>query len=216
MFITLCFLYISAFVNEASTTTVKQNTLDNYVFEDFILEASLNDGIVVIDNEFESINFEDDIYNIVEKNAPVKLVSPDSEVMFVLDLSQDPETRLQDEIVSFGPKIELENENLSDTHEDNESSDEVQEISVLTSFFESSLLSNQDNRPKLIIYSSYIDNKYDTGKVTALYLEENETVDLIGGLQKPTGVCLDIKHNYLYIIENRFNNYGYIYQYETI
>ncbi|OMJ77169.1 hypothetical protein SteCoe_23313 [Stentor coeruleus] len=39
--------------------------------------------------------------------------------------------------------------------------------------------------------------------------------ELIVGLDKPTGSCLDINHGFLYIVDNGFEDNGHIYQYEV-
>ncbi|CAG9327376.1 unnamed protein product [Blepharisma stoltei] len=142
-----------------------------------------------------------------------------------LDLSQDLEVGWIDE------KLNLNSQNIGQMSNQDQATviNEVNTIimpepeskseNVIETFIETNVFRSKTQesvfKPKILLITTYLANKYDSGKVSALYLNENEVVELIGGLQKPTATCLDENHNYLYVIESRLNNKGYIYQYET-
>ena len=70
---------------------------------------------------------------------------------------------------------------------------------------------------QFVLVTSFIEDQEDTGKVWVVPQDEDErdnTFQLIGGLQKPVGVCFDVNHEFLYVVESGDDTTGYIYQYE--
>ncbi|CAG9332089.1 unnamed protein product [Blepharisma stoltei] len=67
-----------------------------------------------------------------------------------------------------------------------------------------------------ILATSFIDNEESTGKVYVIPMKsEDSSFEILGGLEKPVGICFDINNNFLYVVDaGTGNNDGYIYQYE--
>jgi hypothetical protein len=66
---------------------------------------------------------------------------------------------------------------------------------------------------EFLIVSTFIEGKSGTGKVFLIDEDNMESKILVEGLEKPTGVCVDVNHNYLYIADQGFNETGKIYQF---
>ncbi|CAG9312623.1 unnamed protein product [Blepharisma stoltei] len=68
-----------------------------------------------------------------------------------------------------------------------------------------------------ILATSFTDNEEGTGKVWLIPMksEEDSSYEILGGLEKPVGVCFDINNNFMYVADAGFgSDTGYIYQYE--
>lgn len=74
-----------------------------------------------------------------------------------------------------------------------------------------------DGDVNFLLATSFMDNDIGTGKLWVIPLKTEDIEDaytLITGLNKPTGSCLDINHDFLYICD-KGEETGYIYQYEV-
>lgn len=67
-----------------------------------------------------------------------------------------------------------------------------------------------------IIFTTFINDKPDTGKVWTYSFERPDTIrSILEGLQQPTGVCYDINHDFMYVVDKDFDSgEGLIYQYQ--
>lgn len=73
----------------------------------------------------------------------------------------------------------------------------------------------QDGELSLLLVTTFLANATGTGKVVAFdaYNPENY-IELLNGFEKPTGVCYDVNHDFLYVVESSGNNSG-IYQFQV-
>mgnify|MGYP000238004742 CR=1 FL=1 len=75
-----------------------------------------------------------------------------------------------------------------------------------------------DGELEFLLATSFIENEEATGKVFVIPADEKDrdsSYELIGGLQRPTGICFDVNHDFLYVVENGLEGEnGFIYQYE--
>lgn len=68
-----------------------------------------------------------------------------------------------------------------------------------------------------LLVTTFIENEIGSGKLWVVPIDFNMrefSYELITGLDRPTGVCFDVNHDLLYIVDNGFSDTGYIYQYE--
>jgi hypothetical protein len=82
---------------------------------------------------------------------------------------------------------------------------------------------NSSNKGKMDTYfllvTSFIEGESGSGKLWVVPVDEKMTeysYKLIVGLDRPTGVCFDATHMFLYIVDNGSNDTGYIYQFEVV
>ena len=93
-----------------------------------------------------------------------------------------------------------------------------EEASTSTSFIQMTADDNQagrdyhEGKTKFVLITSFIEGENGTGKVW-LVQEGEEGSALIEGLNKPTGVCVDVNHQYMYVADLGYNTSGSIYQY---
>jgi hypothetical protein len=66
-----------------------------------------------------------------------------------------------------------------------------------------------------MLATTFTDEEAGTGKVV-VYPEDPflSSYTLISGLDKPVGVCFDINHEFLYVVDPTYGDEGYIYQFE--
>ena len=69
-----------------------------------------------------------------------------------------------------------------------------------------------EGETKFVLVTSFIDGESATGKVWLVQAGEDGKV-LVEGLEKPTGVCVDVNHKFMYVTDLGFNTSGAIYQY---
>ncbi|CAG9310715.1 unnamed protein product [Blepharisma stoltei] len=70
-----------------------------------------------------------------------------------------------------------------------------------------------------VLATTFIDGESGTGKIWVIPTDEEDkenSYSLIVGLERPTGLCLDVNHNFLYVVDNGDDIEGYIYQYEVL
>ncbi|OMJ83560.1 hypothetical protein SteCoe_15467 [Stentor coeruleus] len=73
----------------------------------------------------------------------------------------------------------------------------------------------QDGETNFILVTTYIPDEEGTGKVFVFDKENPENfVELVIGLQEPTGVCFDVNHNFLYVADQGGLSDGGIFQYQ--
>lgn len=69
-----------------------------------------------------------------------------------------------------------------------------------------------------ILVTTFIEGESGSGKLWVVPNDQEMiefSYELITGLDRPTGSCLDVNHGFLYIVDNGFEDQGYIYQYEV-
>lgn len=67
---------------------------------------------------------------------------------------------------------------------------------------------------RFIIVTSFIEDESGTGKLFLIPEDDpSDYFELIEGLDEPIGVCVDVNHNYLYIVDRGYNVTGSIIQY---
>lgn len=67
-----------------------------------------------------------------------------------------------------------------------------------------------------MLITTFVDEEAGSGKVV-VYPEDPflSSYDLVTGLDKPVGVCFDINHEFLYVVDPTYGDQGYIYQFEV-
>ncbi|OMJ84455.1 hypothetical protein SteCoe_14408 [Stentor coeruleus] len=67
-----------------------------------------------------------------------------------------------------------------------------------------------------IIFTTFINDKPDTGKIWTYSYERSDTIrSILEGFQRPTGVCYDVNHDFMYVVDKGFDSgEGSIYQYQ--
>ena len=68
-----------------------------------------------------------------------------------------------------------------------------------------------------LLVTTFIEDDPGSGKLWVVPVDQKMreySYEIIVGLDRPTGSCFDVNHNFLYIVDNGFNGTGYIYQYE--
>ncbi|OMJ85628.1 hypothetical protein SteCoe_13044 [Stentor coeruleus] len=67
-----------------------------------------------------------------------------------------------------------------------------------------------------IILTTFINDKPDTGKVWTYSFENPDKIrSILEGFQRPTGVCYDVNHDFMYVVDKGFDSgEGFIYQYQ--
>jgi hypothetical protein len=64
-----------------------------------------------------------------------------------------------------------------------------------------------------ILVSTFVDGESGLGTVVVIPEEDEGTFTLISGLDKPVGICFDVEHDFLYVVDSTFGTEGYIYQF---
>ena len=68
-----------------------------------------------------------------------------------------------------------------------------------------------------LLVTTFIESNPGAGKLWVVPIDPDMrefSYELITGLDRPTGVCFDVNHNFLYVVDNGFEETGHIYQYE--
>jgi sugar lactone lactonase YvrE len=70
-----------------------------------------------------------------------------------------------------------------------------------------------DGELAFILVTTFVDEEAGRGTVVVVPEEDEEIFTLITGLDKPVGICFDVEHDFLYVVDSTFGSEGYIYQF---